>query len=95
MLCVIQQNPYQSCRQQTSGLITSAGKDQKQLYKITNKLLGRDINQTVLPNLDCNSQDLADKFASFFSEKISKIRSAINEEAQSDSCDTDNKTFSG
>ena len=39
-----------SCRKQTSELITDAGTDQKKLFKITNKLLARKINEAVLPN---------------------------------------------
>lgn len=55
--------------------IAEIGTDQKQLYKITNNLLGKDCGP-IFPTLD-NKEEMANEFGRFFIGKISTIRDQL------------------
>lgn len=55
--------------------ITEIGTDQKQLYKITNNLLGKDCGP-LFPTRD-NKEEMANEFGRFFIGKISTIRDQL------------------
>ena len=56
--------------------IQAIGKDQKKLFTTANTLLNRN-NNTKLPTHESQSK-LAESFATFFTEKISRIRSELS-----------------
>ena len=61
-----------------SSKLSAVRKDPKSVYKIVNHLFNKD-NEQILPQHLCK-EDLANKFAIFFTEKIEKIRCLIVEE---------------
>ncbi|KAK6178676.1 hypothetical protein SNE40_011203 [Patella caerulea] len=58
--------------------LTECGNDQKTVFKIVDSLLCRSNDCSLLPEHTCN-KTLADNFAEFFQDKISKIRLDIME----------------
>ena len=68
--------------------ISECQNDQKQIFKIANSLLHKS-NETPLPEHE-SSQELANRFADFFTEKINKIRQQL-ESAQSRSKSSSDK----
>ncbi len=65
--------------------ITSCGKDQKKLYRVARSLLG-DNGAAVQAEPD-SDQELAERFNTFFINKISAIRASITESRPSSSSD--------
>ena len=72
--------------------ISQCGRDQKHLFRLTNKLLGKS-GAVTLPSHD-SSQDLAQRFSQFFQSKINTIRETISNEA-SGSTPAEETPFSG
>ena len=58
-----------------SGKISECANDQKQLFKIVNSLFHKS-KDTPLPSFE-SAEELADRFANFFVEKINKIRQQL------------------
>ena len=65
--------------------VAQAKGNQKNIYNICNDLLGRDKN---LPLPPCESNEvLADRFNTYFSNKISKICKDLESTLETSSCD--------
>ena len=62
--------------------IVECGNDQKKMVKIANDLNTKR-NDTSLPTI-ASSQELAEIFADFFTDKIAKIRESLNNMATSE-----------
>ncbi len=69
-------------REHYLGKIAETSKDQKQLFKIVNNLIGQTEDRT-LPSSDSN-QLLADRFSDFFDEKIQTIHATLGSECATD-----------
>lgn len=83
LVCSTKQSYY-------SEQINQCGRDQKQLHKITKKLLG-ETGEAILPS-HTTSTDLAEQFSQFFVSKITKIRENIPHQA---STVTSERAFTG
>jgi hypothetical protein len=71
-----------------SGMINENSSDQKTVFKIANELLYRKQNTGNLPT-HTSPRELADKFATFFSDKITNIRANLRNIIPTDSYESE------
>ena len=76
-LCIAQHKKAStSHRLHISKEIENCGSDQKQLFKVTNKLMRRNLGKKMLPSAE-SDQELANQFSAFFKDKIVNIRKEL------------------